>query len=478
MTELPLTTTVATQDTSGVAMSDNGAEFDRLLIESGLTPEAYARRLNECAARHGLRNRLHPKTPYKWRRGVVPGRPWPTLAAQLLSELLGRTITVADLGWPDDICEAVPASTGLVLPWTVAGGLQAVQTVDEGGTMRRRTFVTLLGSAMTVSGHEWLVAAPAGSPTATRGYRLTADVVDHIDAITADLRRMDDHLGGGQTLGLIRSHLSTVTTLLTQRRYTETVGRRMHSSVAEILRLAGWLAFDAGQHPVAQRCWIAGLHEAHAAGDRALGAVILGVMSCQAKDLGQARQAVTLAETARAGYPAASPKVTAILHLRAAEAHANEQSVAETRRAIDAAFDTLGNAAPDHGDPDWTYWIDEAQAHAMAGYSYLKLSDWSAARAHLRAARRLQGGNCTREGALRSALLGQTYARQEAPDLDQAVALGDQAVATLSDQVASARCVKHVRTLTEVLYQHRGHPNVARFCADAREFLDGQKPAT
>ncbi|WP_026185088.1 hypothetical protein [Salinispora vitiensis] len=459
-------------------MSGNGAEFDRLLTEAGLTPEAYARRLNDSAEHHGFHKRLHLKTPYKWRCGQVPGRPWSALAAHLLSDLLGRTITPSDLGWPDDSGEAVPASTGLVLPWTVAGALHAVQTVNEGGIMRRRTFVTLLGSAMTASGHEWLIAGPAGSPIATRGYQLTTDVVDHIDAITADLRRMDDHLGGGQTLGLVRQHLSTVTNLMTQRSYTDTVGRRLHSSAAEILRLAGWLAFDSGHHPNAQRYWTAAMHAAHAAGDRALGAIILGCMSCQAKDLGQTRQAVTLAETARAGYPAASPKVTAILHLRAAEAHANAESVTDTRRAIDAAFDTLDNAAPDHGDPDWTYWVDEAQAHAMAGYSHLKLSHWAGARTHLRMARRLQGGDYTREGALRNALLGQTYALQEVPDLDKAVALGDQAVVTLSDQVASARCVKHVRTLAEALYPHRAYANVARFCADAREFLHGQNSAT
>lgn len=449
-------------------MSDTA--FGRLLSDSGLTPEEFARQLTEYAGSHGRRNRLHPKTPYKWRRGERPGRPWPTLTALLLSDLLGRTVTVADLGWPEDNSSAAPASTGLILPWTVAGALQAIQAVNEGGTMRR-AFMTLLGSAMTVSGNEWLVAGPAEPPATTHGFRLTIEVVDHLDAITADLRRMDDHLGGGQTLGLVRNHLSTVTTLLTQRRYTDTVGRRLHSSAAEILRLAGWLAFDAGHHPHAQRYWVAALHEAHAAGDRALGANILGFMSCQAKDLGQVRQAVTLAETACAGYPAASPKVTAILHLRAAEAHANEQSITDTRRAIDVAFNALGNITTGGGDPDWTYWLDEAQAHAMVGYSYLKLADWSAARSHLKAARRIQDGDCTREGALRNALLAQTYARQDGPDIDKAVAMGDQAVAALSGQVRSARCVKHVRALADDLRRYRSHPNVARFHNDTRELI-------
>jgi tetratricopeptide (TPR) repeat protein len=128
-------------------------------------------------------------------------------------------------------------------------------------------------------------------------------------------------------------------------------------------------------------------------------------MSCQAKDLGQIRQAVTLAETARAGYPATSPKVRAILDLRAAEAYANEQSTNDARRAIDTAFGRLTNLGPEHGDPDWCYWMNEAQARAQAGYCYVKLEDWTRAREHLRAALRLQGDEHTREGALRNALL-------------------------------------------------------------------------
>lgn len=446
--------------------------MSRLLAEVGWQPEQLARRLNEYADRHGRAERLHPKTPYKWKKGDVPRSPWPTLTVALLSEQLQRAISLDELGWPDDGLQAVPASTGLELPWSSAGALRVAEVVDEPeGMMHRRMFLTLLGSALTSPAHEWFIAQPPQDVGSTTGRPLSGKVVDHLDAVTASLRRMDDHLGSGQTLGLVRQHLSTVVGVLRDRRYPESVGRRLHATAGELLRLAGWLSFDGGQHTQAQRFWIAGLYQAHAAGDRGLGANILGFMSCQAKDLGQLRQAVTLAETARASYPATSPMVTAILDLRAAEAYANNRSTADTRRALDSAFGRFTDSRPEHGDPDWSYWINEAQAHAQAGYCFVKLEDWSRARDHLRTALRLQGNEYTREGALRNALLATTYVRQEHPELDRALALGEQAVQTLAGQVTSARCVKHVRNLVGALTPYQRTTAVRRFRQDARDLI-------
>jgi hypothetical protein len=453
-------------------VATSGEAITRLLAEAGWQPEQLARRLNDCAERHGRVERLHLKTPYKWKRGDIPRSPWPSLTAVLLSEQLQRVVTPDDLGWPDDGFEAVPASAGLELPWSPAGALQAAVVVNESeGMMRRRMFLTLIGSALTSPAHEWLIAQPPRDVTSATGRPLSGDVVAHLDAVTASLRRMDDHLGSGQTLGLVRQHLSTVVGVLRDRRYTDTVGRRLHATAGELLRLAGWLSFDNGLHSQAQRFWIAGLYQANTAGDRGLGANILGFMSCQAKDLGQLRQAVTLAETARASYPGTSPKVAAILDLRAAEAYANNGAATDTRRALDSAFDRLNDNQPQHGDPDWAYWINEAQAHAQAGYCYVKLEDWRRAREHLRSALRLQGNEYTREGALRNALLATTYVRQEQVDLEKALALGNQAVQTLTGQVTSARCIKHVRTLVSTLTPYRRTPAVRRFFQDAKDLI-------
>jgi tetratricopeptide (TPR) repeat protein len=319
---------------------------------------------------------------------------------------------------------------------------------------------------MTAPAHEWLIAHAATDTARATGTYLPEDVIDQLDLITAGLRRMDDHLGGGNLHTLVAVHLRTVIDLLEHRRYRDTVGRRLHATAAELLRLGGFLAFDTGRHALAQRHWVAGLHAAHAAGDRGLGANILGFMSCQAKDLGQTREAVTLAETARAGYPATANRVQAILDLRVAEANAVAGDLTNTRRAIDTAFDLVTDTG--HGAPDWAYWLDVTHAHGQAGYCYLRLGQWDSARTHLRAALAAQGATASREGALRQVLMATTYVRQPHPDIEQALDLGGRALTTLTGQVASARVTGHVIRLSEHLWPYRRNPAVKDFTDHAR----------
>jgi hypothetical protein len=59
--------------------------------------------------------------------------------------------------------------------------------------------------------------------------------------------------------------------------------------------------------------------------------------------------------------------------LRAAEAYAVDGDLTNTRRAMDAAFDRFADPIPDHGEPDWAYWLDLTHAHGQAGYCYLRL---------------------------------------------------------------------------------------------------------
>ncbi|MGH3898575.1 MAG: hypothetical protein ACRDTA_10025 [Pseudonocardiaceae bacterium] len=426
----------------------------------------------------GRPERVHPKTPYKWIKREIPRSPWRSLAALVLSKELGRPITVTDRGWQPDDLECTSATAGLQTPWTATGTLRAVQAVTDAGPMDRRHFLLLTGASITAPAHEWLIAHPAGHTTRAAGTSVPAAVVDHLDQITAQLRRLDDQIGGGQLLHLVHEHLRYVTSLLRERRYDDTIGRRLYATAAELLRRAGFVAFDDGQHGRAQRYWIAGLRAAHTAGDQATGANILGFMSCQAKDLTGGREAALLAETARTGYPGASSKVTAILALRAAEASAHDQSAtparrtADTRRAIDTAFDALtGGLSPSSGDPEWSYWMDPAQAHAQAGYCHLRIGDHPQARYHLRRALRLQDTSYSREGALRQILLATTHLQQQQPDIDPALAHAGRAIDALCDHVDSARCRGHVSHLTHALTPYRRSTGVRGFLDRARPLL-------
>ncbi len=434
------------------------------LKELGWRPETLARKLIEHAVLHGHRElHVHEKTPYKWIRGERPRSPWPELIATLLTSELDRPISPDILGWPvvggDDQQPLLPADSGLQLPWTAEGAARAMRAVTEADPMDRRSFLTVMGAAMSAPAHQWLLADPV--PHLTRlgkSRRVNLSAVDELDLMNASLRRLDDGGGGDTVLLMVRTHLRQVVQLIDHSSYTDTVGRRLFSNAGELLRLAGWLAFDGGQHARAQRYWLAALRAAHTAGDRALAANTLGFMSCQAKDIKQPHEAVTLAESARAGYRGASPRVSAILALRAAEAYATSGSTDRCRRAIDDAFTSLDS--PTTTAPDWSYWLNPGHAHGQAGFCYLKLGDHSAARRHFRQALRLQDPNAAREGALRYTLLATTYVRQTDPDLDQALALADHAVSILTDDVSSSRCVGHLDTLLRDLTPHNRRPAV------------------
>ncbi len=359
---------------------------------------------------------------------------------------------------------------GLAAPWTPGGTLAVVRELSEENPMDRRDFLILSGAALTSSAHEWLIAGPTDDLVQRTGRFIGAPMVEHLRQITDELRRMDDQMGGGSLINVVRSQARYVADLLKNGRYDDSVGRDLYGTLAELLRLAGWLSFDAGHHPDAQRFFIAALRGAHAAGDRALGANILGFMSCQAKDIGQYSEAIRLADSARTGYAGASPTVTAILNMRAAQAYANLKDAKETRRAIELAMETLGGNPPQHGEPAWSYWLDEAQINEQVGYCFMRLGDWSRAREHLTLSAGKQETMSTREGALRQALLADTYTQQGEPE--DACEIGGQAIDVLIAEVDSARCVSHVQKISQHLAPYRDLSFVQEFNERVRHLVE------
>jgi tetratricopeptide (TPR) repeat protein len=456
---------------ANVPAANNPGERLRLLLQRAqLTPERLATRLNQHAKQLGLVARMNIKSPYKWFRGTVPRAPWPTLICTILSERIGVAITVSDIGWQkvDVGLNYVPATNGLTVSWDGAGTIAVIIDVVERDAMDRRVFIGLAGTALTQPALEWLIARPASDVSGAVGRRVLDTHVDEIVDITARLRRLDDQFGGGALREVVRSQTRFVLDLLRNRQYTSSVGRRLHGAVGELLRLAGWASHDSGDHPTAQRFWLASLHAAHSAGDRAAGANVLGFMAQQAIDRDQPGEAIHLAEAARKSYRGPSHRVTAILGFRAARAYARANDAKQCRRALDIGQDAFQSADTTQG-PDWAYWLDAAEVNVQAARSHMSLKDWSRARTHLLAAIRLDNDlsrhtdgavahTGARETANRLSLLASAYAGQGEPE--EACTTAGRAVDLLIDEVDSNRCISQVRRAVDQLTPYRRTPAV------------------
>ena len=117
--------------------------------------------------------------------------------------------------------------------------------------------------------------------------------------------------------------------MLKQASYTAGIGAALHSAVAELMLLVGWMAYDLEQHTTAAGYLIQALSLTEDSGDTALGAEILAGMSHQAAYLGEPEEAVDMARAAgqcakRAGQP------VLIAEALAAEAHGHALGAAPT----------------------------------------------------------------------------------------------------------------------------------------------------
>lgn len=399
----------------------------------------------------------------------------------------GRMLAIADRPWECEADNGVAQGLGegrggsasSSLPgrdfsasWTVDGTLVTAHEVSEVSPVDRRSFLLLTGAALTTPAHEWLIARPLDDVSRSVGRKIEPRFVDSLDDITAKLRRMDDQMGGGALIDLVQAQISFVARLLREGRYTDSLGRRLHGTLGELLRLGGWVSYDDGNLAQAQRFWISSLHAAHAAGDTALGANVLGFMSEPAWNLGRPHDAVKLTATALAGYKGRSPHVSAILNMRAALPFAVRGDTLDCKRAIDTAYSAFRNSPPESGEPDWSYWMDEGSLNEQIGICFMTLGDYQSAAKHLELSLRVEQNGQVREGVVRQTYLAATYARKNEPERACDVAM--RAVNALSTQVDSPRLIVGVRNLLEDLTGYQRVEAVQEFRDRVEELATGR----
>lgn len=326
------------------------------------------------------------------------------------------------------------------------------------------------GDEVRLLAHAWLAGPPGHRPPAPAPRQPATPATPAASdppgpARLQALRRMDDMVGGADLAGTVDRELRAVITA------SPPADRDALRLVAGWAQLAGWVHADAGRSRHAQRAWGVGLRAAAAAGDRPLAGHLLGSVSHHHLAVGRLQEALLLARTAYSGArSAASALCRALLLHRVALAAAG----VDERRAAHAALARADRAAerataPDR-EPDWLYWVDEAELTAMTGRCLVALGR------PMRAAPLLVGTPSCRAPRTRAVYAGSlARAYLDLGEVEQACEVAADAwVAAV--RAGSARAAHGLRQLHPLLVRHRDVPAVRgyqRLAAAAADYLPG-----
>jgi hypothetical protein len=188
-------------------------------------------------------------------------------------------------------------------------------------------------------------------------------------------RRWDAQCGGGLRRKAVVGQLHEVTDLL-QEPQSETTRAKLFKVAAELAELAGWMSYDVGLQPTAQKYFVLALHAAKEAGDRPLGSYILSSMSRQMIHLGRPDDALELIHLAQYGSrDCASPRTQSMLYAMEARAYANMGQPGRCKRAVRMAEDIFAEADEwDEPDPDWIRFFSEAELYGENSHSFRDLA--------------------------------------------------------------------------------------------------------
>lgn len=340
-----------------------------LLSEAGLTPRLLAREMNRL---------LGPGTvaetaPYYWRDGGgVPREPLPALAAYILSRHLGRIVTVGELwhGRAADAALFLPADAGMDRPWTLASTMLVAEDWLLGGLVDRRMFLSVSGAALARAVSLYLAAhGPAGSCLQPGSFP-DDPLVMQIESSIPQLQLLDDERGGAAGLSYVGVQVRAVLLVLREGGHTDAITRRLLVALSDLSQLAGWMAFDAGQHGLAQRYFFTGLRSAHDSGYHAMEAHILADLAFQATSMGQSADGAALGEAAARMAERTPASVRASVSSRLAYAYAGAGRVTECERAWLESRDQLASRRPEQ-DPEWMYYLTANHLDCQAGYSLI-----------------------------------------------------------------------------------------------------------
>ncbi|MGF1427077.1 sporulation protein [Kitasatospora sp. LaBMicrA B282] len=445
--------------------------LSRLVAESGASRKSLALRLRNLCEQAGYERKYTHASWSNWMtKGMIPDPPAPELITRLLSERLGRRITLADIGMAAP--STAHADTGLAFPRDRG---QAVTAAAEfWSTVDRRTVIA--GAAafgithFTTPTARWLINPADPVETTLGGRRVGQADIDELRETAEEARRWDARYGGGNwKLSSVNACLAQRASPLLSGTYSEPIGRQLFAVTAELARLAGWSAFDIGQHGLAQRHFIQALRMAKAGGDAETGCYVLTTMALQALIRGFPSEAIDMAQGAYThAKHAAAPRVLSFTKLAEARAHGKAGDAAAASRALREAEDLMSAIRDDGRDPQWLEYYSFPRLASDATEIHRDLKQSKAALSWSTQADAMPSGQYTRATGIRLAVTASAHL--QLGRLDQGLAVGQRALSILGG-VESARAQDYLRNVVTSLQPWAKEAAASTFIRQSRTVL-------
>lgn len=370
------------------------AGFARLYAEAGFGKhESFAAAVNShpLARRHGVT--VSRVSIGRYLAGAtVPSLTLARVIAAVLADRLGRRVTLNDV-WP---LAFAPAIGDLALRYepSLPATIECVTELlaYEADHSRARALAALdftpsgISEAITRWRYGLVDTVTFGGSPGTR--RVTLRQIAQLRETCTWFAELDHARGSGLIRSAVTACLHEQVTPMLRSEFTESLGRPLFAAAAEMLQLAGWMAYDLERQGLAQRHYIQALRLARASGpaSRGIDAFILTRMSQQALHQNHPHEALYLARAARDDVVLSggtTPAVRSLAYVAEARAcaqlcqHGDPHAATVCRQALIAAEHEL-NACKHEGEPQWIAYFDQAELAAEIAHSLVMLGDMAA----------------------------------------------------------------------------------------------------
>ncbi len=318
-----------------------------------------------------------------------------------------------------------------------------------------------VASAFVGPTREWLLNRQDGVVLHRSARRVGRSDIDALWAMCGAFAEADHRLGGGYVRSTLMHYVNEVALPLLQGGYGGTVGQELMAATARLCDLCAFMSFDSGRQGLAQRYFIQALRLAQAGGNRALGAHILADMSMQAHYLGDAEQALALADAGyRTGLNRGSPSTAARCAALQGRPHALRGGRRACVQTCAVADTTLDRAVPAE-EPAWIRFFTAEQLSAEMLYMASDLDRHDEVQ-RLAPIVLTASAGMERRRVLCTTALAASYLSSEGNscgDVDRACEVLGEVLPSLNS-LSSARSLDRLNVVRRALAAHAGRPNV------------------